>query len=149
MTRFLQWSSRAYETLLILYPRELRQEFGSDMALVFDEDVRWAYRTKGALGVIQVWWCAAVEIVRIAVPSHCTNPHVAVPAITFALSVAMTGTQASLAYRHSGFQKVLLREAIGYVVLLPSLAQSAIAFASVCLSRASQPVLLRLGARQE
>jgi hypothetical protein len=89
MTRWLRLSSRIYGGLLLLYPQELRRDFGAEMAAVFAEDLADAWRRQHSRGVFRVWWCSLCEVVRIAVPGHTENPAVMVPIGTFALSAVM------------------------------------------------------------
>ena len=147
MTSLLRWSSLTYRRLLILYPQDLRREFATEMALVFAEDVADAWREEGAVGVMKVWWYALAEFMRIGVPGQWANPYVAVPVIAFVLNVAMLGTEAGVASRHvpaTVLQGPLIGDAIARIVLLPSLAHAAVAFAVVRLSRSTPPISLLL-----
>jgi hypothetical protein len=148
MTTFLHWNSQAYNKLLIVFRRELRREFGMEMTLVFAEDLSDAWRKRGALGMIQVWWRAFAEVVSIALPDQCANSRVTVPVIAFGLSVAVRSAVTGFAIRHApatGLQgTLLLGETIRFFVLLPGLADAAVAFAVACLSKSKPPISLLL-----
>lgn len=66
----LDVSRKVYETSLVLYPEELREEFGEEMVEVFEEQVADAYQEHGVRGVLAVWWCAAREFIHIALASQ-------------------------------------------------------------------------------
>ena len=101
MTHALPLSSRIYARLLVLYPEDLRRDFGAEMALVFAEDLAAARREAGMRGVIRVWRCALGEFVRFALPGHASSPAVSVPAIWFALSSVIMSAEVAMALRHS------------------------------------------------
>src|SRR5205807_1636717 len=58
MTDALVLSSRLYRRMLILYPEDLRRDYGAEMALVFADDLAAARRERGMRGVVRVWRCA-------------------------------------------------------------------------------------------
>ncbi len=60
--------SRAYEVLLRLYPRPFRDEFASEMELLFDEQLDDA-RRDGYLAVAALWVRTCVDLV-VTVPQH-------------------------------------------------------------------------------
>ena len=68
-----------YQKLLLLYPQDLRREFGAEMTLAFAEDSR-------SLGNLRVWWCALRELLTVALPGQRSNRSVVVPALSFCLS---------------------------------------------------------------
>ncbi len=80
--RFLRWSLRAYRSLLILYPDDLRRDFGPDMLEAFEHDLCAAGSIKGA---IRVWRITLRESIRIGLPAWLQIPAVAVPAISAAM----------------------------------------------------------------
>jgi hypothetical protein len=84
MTGILRLSTRVYGGFLKLYPPDLRAEFGPEMRELFSEDLSDAWRSKGLIGVIGVWWCALCEILRIALPAQSSNPVFAVPVMAWA-----------------------------------------------------------------
>ena len=78
-------SSRWFRLTLALYPRELRERFGDEMELVFDELLADARRDGGVLGVLHVWRFAISELITVAVPSR-LGP-VAVPLLAFVVAL--------------------------------------------------------------
>ena len=101
MTTALPLSSRIYGRLLVLYPEELRRDFGAEMALVFADDLQAARREAGLRGALRVWRCALGEFVRLALPACASSPAVRVPAITFALFTTLMTGEMGLAIRHA------------------------------------------------
>ncbi len=144
MTGFLRWSSCTYEALLHLYPRELREEFGSEMTMVFADDLGDAWRKDRAAGAIRVWWYTLSEFVRIALPHQLSQLEATVAVVAFAWSLAMFAAEGCLAFRYLP-AALIPAEAMRHI-LLPSLAQATCAWAAVCLSRTDPPIsLLRQG----
>ena len=66
----LDVSHKAYEKSLLLYPNELRGDFGSEMIEVFDEQLWEAYARSGFVGLLRVWFSAAREFVTVAIPGR-------------------------------------------------------------------------------
>ncbi len=85
MTATLHWGLRAYERLLILYPEDLRRDFGADMMEAFDEDLAAA---RGIGGAFRVWRSTLREVLQIAVPAWLEIPTVAVPLLSAAFVAA-------------------------------------------------------------
>jgi hypothetical protein len=98
--RLLRFSSRIYEGMLLLYPSDLRHDFGLEMVEVFNEDVAEAWRTRGSAGVIRVWWCAVREVLTIAVPGLRSSPAFVVPAVAFAFEFISLGCDLAGAISH-------------------------------------------------
>jgi hypothetical protein len=82
----LDFSRKAYERSLILYPKELRGDFGSEMMEVFDEQLLEAYMRSGFSGLLRVWFRATKEIVTVALPGRFAERAVPVVAVTAALA---------------------------------------------------------------
>jgi hypothetical protein len=101
MTNVSSLSSRLYGRLLLLYPEDLRRDYGADMALVFGEDLHAARQEAGIWGAIRVWRCALAEFFRIALPGCASSPAVCVPAIWLAMSTVTLSAQLAMALRHS------------------------------------------------
>ncbi len=91
MTNAVPLRSRLYGRLLVLYPEDLRRDYGVEMALAFAEDLDTARRDAGLRGVIRVWRCALVEFMRFALPGCASSPAFRVPAISVAFSVGIMG----------------------------------------------------------
>jgi hypothetical protein len=64
------WNCRAYAALLLLYPPDLRRQFGAEMVEVFADQMRDACESSGWAGGISVWCCVAGEVVRTMLSSH-------------------------------------------------------------------------------
>lgn len=97
MTGVVDWSGRIYGRLLLLYPADLRRDFGAEMAFVFGEDLAAARREAGAAGVLRVWRNALREVLRIALPPLLARPIVAVPAVSFAVNFLWSSFEVLLA----------------------------------------------------
>jgi hypothetical protein len=65
-----QISSRVYSAVLLLYPRQLRREFGLEMVEVFSEQVCDARRSEGWPGELRIWGCVVHETVRTLALAH-------------------------------------------------------------------------------
>jgi hypothetical protein len=80
-------SRKLYATSLVLYPHELRREFGAEMVEVFDEQVSEAYSRSGFPGLLRVWFSATREFVTIALPGRLVERMVPIVAVTAALAL--------------------------------------------------------------
>ncbi|HEY7125929.1 MAG TPA: PP2C family serine/threonine-protein phosphatase [Ktedonobacterales bacterium] len=60
------FSLRLYRLLLLAYPRAFREEYGSEMALVFSDAYREASERHGTLGVVHLWNDVFVDVVKSA-----------------------------------------------------------------------------------
>jgi hypothetical protein len=81
----------------VLYPFELRRDFGSEMAAVFAEDLADACRAKSLSSVLAVWWRALLEILQIALPGRLTNRALVAPAVSVVIHLALVGGFLALA----------------------------------------------------
>lgn len=141
----VHWSGRIYGRLLLLYPAELRREFGAEMAFVFGEDLAAARREAGAAGVFSVWCHTLRELLRIALPPLAAKPIVAVPALSFAVNFLWSSFElllASFAHpaRHRGAPPWYL---MLVCFVLTSLISAAIS-AAACIGR-KRPAITSLG----
>lgn len=105
-------STWAYRGILLLYPPDLRRDFGPEMTELFSEDLDDAWRSCGFGGALRVWWCALCEILRVALLGQRTNPGFVVPSIAFALNTVVVGAELVLSMMHAttgprGFPLVL------------------------------------------
>jgi len=82
----LDVSHKAYESSLVLYPRDFRCNFGKEMSEVFDEQTWEAYSRSGLFGLLRIWLSATREIITVAVPGRLAER--AVPIIGVAASLA-------------------------------------------------------------
>jgi hypothetical protein len=78
---------KIYSGMLLLYPADLRRDFGQEMIELFGEDLAEAWQSSGVAGLLRVWWCAVCEILRVAIPGQMENPAFVVPLIAFAFNV--------------------------------------------------------------
>jgi hypothetical protein len=147
MTGFLRWNAATYRKLLVFYPEDLRHEFAAEMTWAFAESAAEAWREKGAIGVIQVWWCVLHEALRIAVPYQFENSALAVPALAFAFGVGMFGAEMLLALRSgpAALDEDSMTAAFACHVLLPSAVLSLVGFTVALAARRNPPASLRLG----
>jgi hypothetical protein len=96
MTNSADWSAHLYGRLLLLYPDDLRRDFGAEMVLAFNDDMASARRDAGVRGVLRVWRCALGEVMRLALPAHLASPAVLVPALLLAFTFATIGFEIML-----------------------------------------------------
>jgi hypothetical protein len=120
-------SARIYGWLVDFYPEDLRRDFGEEMVLVFEEELRDA----GLAGAVRVWRRALVEFVRLALPNCVANPVLRVPAIMLAFCAFSMGTDLVLLYAKGA------RARFTFVALLPTLTSVIIPLAVMwaCRSR--------------
>jgi hypothetical protein len=111
-----------YRKLLLLYPRDLRLEFGAEMTLAFAEDIQ-------NMGKLRAWWCALSELVTVALPGQVSNRSVLVPALAFVFVASTQSAELCLAlHQVTRVEASLLFDAIRLVVLLPSFLSACVAF---------------------
>jgi hypothetical protein len=79
-------SCRAYGALLALYPKEFRERFGSEMRLVFADQLRGELRVHGFRGVLRVWRTAFAEILTAAAPLQLRSSAVIAAALSILIS---------------------------------------------------------------
>jgi hypothetical protein len=70
MTPAIRLSCRVYAALLLLYPSDLRREFGEEMIEVFTDQMRDACESRGWAGGMSVLRCVSEEALRTVVCSH-------------------------------------------------------------------------------
>jgi hypothetical protein len=145
----LAFSRWAYQTLLFAYPRELRVEFGEEMALAFEDDIAAGWREQRVTGIATVWLCALRELFTVALLERFSEPRVLVPALSFAFSLCVQGTELGLALlqtlgRAHGALPPALPQLILGIVFYPSVACGFVASIVHALAEHSRLVLLRL-----
>src|SRR5580700_7565128 len=86
--RILDWSLRAYRRLLVLYPANLRRDFGAEMLEAFEHDLSSECAMHGIKGAIRVWRITLRETLRIGLPAWLDIPAVAVPVISSTIAIA-------------------------------------------------------------
>ncbi len=89
MSWFVRSSSVVYRGVLVIYPFDLRNKYGAEMAGVFTEDLADAWRTHRIAPVARVWWHALSEILAIAIPGRLADRALLAPAISVALHLAL------------------------------------------------------------
>lgn len=85
----LEASHKVYERFLVLYPSDLRRDFGAEMIEVFDEQVSEAYSRRGFPGLLRVWFNAAQEFIAVALPSRLAERVVPIAGVTATLALMM------------------------------------------------------------
>ena len=83
----LEVSRKVYATSLVLYPKELWREFGTEMVEVFGEQVSEAYSRRGFPGLLRVWIRAIREFFTVAIPGRLAERMVPIVAVTAALAL--------------------------------------------------------------
>jgi hypothetical protein len=110
-----------YQKLLLLYPQDLRRQFGAEMTLAFADDIK-------IMGAHRVWWCAVRELVTVALPGQRSNPSVLVPALSFALCAVTQSAELWIgSHRGGSVEYPPLVDSI-VLVFLPSLLNAFVAF---------------------
>lgn len=71
--RWIENSRKAYTTLLNLYPKEHRSDYGTSMQQVFTDQCRNAYQQNGALGIILLWLRILPDLGYTALVEHTTS----------------------------------------------------------------------------
>jgi len=118
-----------YERLLLLYPRDLRCEFGSEMILAFADDLEAAWGDARIAGVAQIWWYALREMLTVALPAQRSNPCVLVPALSFVVVASTQSAELYLAYHQiARIDASWVSDSIRFAVLLPSLLSGCVGF---------------------
>lgn len=79
MNRMLHASVSLYKALLVLYPPEVRNRFGSEMAETFAQQLTDAWAEERASGVLKVWALALPELFWIALAGQVLRPAIALP----------------------------------------------------------------------
>src|ERR1017187_436713 len=70
MSKILQHLSDCYRAMLWLYPSDLREAYGKDMANVFEQLLRTEWMRRGTRGVAATSCRAMGELFTVAVPGH-------------------------------------------------------------------------------
>jgi hypothetical protein len=68
--RSVEFSVRVYEMLVKAYPASFRREYGDEMTLVFREQMRDAWRERGAAGVAMAWFRVLGDLACTAPEEH-------------------------------------------------------------------------------
>jgi hypothetical protein len=79
----------AYRAMLWLYPRELRGTYGSEMALVFEQQLRTEWARRGMRGVLAASSSAIREVVTIAIPGRLLSERIIAPGASLVITSAL------------------------------------------------------------
>jgi hypothetical protein len=127
-----------FQKMLLLYPQDLRREFGAEMTLAFAEDIQ-------NMGYLRVWWCAMRELLTVALPGQISNRSVLVPALSFVTSALTESAELCIGIHQAPRTDVaMLPEQILLVVLLPSLLNAFVAFVVTRFYARCSFIMLRL-----
>jgi len=109
-----------FEKLLLLYPEDLRRDFGAEMTLAFADDIE-------IMGARRVWWCALRELLTVALPAQRSNRSVLVPALSFALCAVTQSAELWIGMHQAHAMDLPLAGCVVYI-FLPSLSNAVVAF---------------------
>ncbi|HTW64327.1 MAG TPA: hypothetical protein VME17_06905 [Bryobacteraceae bacterium] len=144
MREVLARSIRIYEQLLLLYPEELRRDFGEEMVLAFADDLQQAWGDARMAGVAQIWWYALRELITVALPGQRSSPYVLSPALAF-LTTAMSESAIVWIGTHQIAHVPEAQVAAMWIsVLLASSMNAFVAFVVTCFYSRSSINVLRL-----
>jgi hypothetical protein len=90
VNRFVRLSSHIYSRILVLYPADLRREFGDEMTDVFAQDLAEMWHSRRLVGVLNVWRRALCELTSIAAPAGIATSTVIATTISFFWAVIVT-----------------------------------------------------------
>lgn len=60
------WSTRLFQTLLILYPRSFRRDYSREMTLVFRDTCRQTIYRQGTTGLLELWLTTLLDLFSTA-----------------------------------------------------------------------------------
>ena len=87
VSAILEASRKVYQMSLVLYPSELRREFGAEMVEVFEKQLSEAWSRTGCSGLIRVWFSATREFATVALPARLAERMIPIVAITAAMAL--------------------------------------------------------------
>ena len=90
MERIIHVSVGVYQRLVLVYPRELRARFSTDMAEVFEDQLHDASAQRGAAGIVVLWCCALVEFITVGVPERLKSNLIIAGGLSLVLSSLIT-----------------------------------------------------------
>ena len=85
----LEVSHKIYERTLVIYPSELRRDFGTEMIEVFDQQLSEAFSRSGFPGVLRVWYTATREFITVALPGRLIGRLVPIVGVMATLALMM------------------------------------------------------------
>jgi hypothetical protein len=77
-------SNEAFRRLMILYPSDLRHEFGDDLLEVFSQQIETAWEENAWRGIAGTWLTVLADYSAIALP--CLAARLVVPVLTAVIS---------------------------------------------------------------
>jgi len=77
-------SIEAFQRLVILYPLDLRREFGDDLVEVFSQQIETAWEENAWRGIAGAWLNVLADYAAVALP--CLAARLAVPVLTAVIS---------------------------------------------------------------
>lgn len=86
MNPLLRWNCVVYQTLLALYPPEVRGRFGEEMADTFTRQLVDAWAEERTTGILRVWAIVLPEFFLIAAPGQLLRPALMLPAAAVLVS---------------------------------------------------------------
>lgn len=89
MTRFIEFSCSVYRALLSLYPPDVNQRFGIQMADTFAQQLTDAWQDRRLPGVLEVWSLTLPEFLLIALPRQIARPILVLPIVSLASTSAI------------------------------------------------------------
>lgn len=89
LTTVVRASCSVYCFLLPLYPSTLRCQFGSEMADVFEQQIRGECEQRGFSGVVHVWSCVAAEVIENALPREFHWARIGIPIASLLASLVL------------------------------------------------------------
>ena len=148
MSPFLRWSLRVYSSLLILYPDDLRRDFGPEMLEAFMQDLSVECAARSVNGAIRVWRITLRELIQIGFPAWMQIPAVTVPAISSAMAIVwqlplliMTIRRAHLSLHYSNAAS---RYALAEIAICAALT-ALTSFVAVCRWKRASLIFLDIG----
>lgn len=135
MTRFVSASAAVYRRLLRLCPRELRDEYGNEMTLVFADDLADSWERSGPTAAFRLCVHAAAELAGLAL-SNALSIHGLLTAIIASALTMFCFTLELAAARAHGPTPISTAPAYVsvIVVLIPGLAAALVAFIAARLA---------------
>jgi hypothetical protein len=90
MNLVVRVSAWAYRNLLLVYPRDLRDRFGVDMAEVFEDLLCEAAERGGPRGIVVLWYTILIELAAVAIPARLQPNLIIAGGLSFVLSSLIT-----------------------------------------------------------
>jgi hypothetical protein len=115
LPRGVERSVKLYESLVRVYPASFRRKFGGEMVLVFRDLTEEAWRRRGRIGLLIVWFRVMADLVRSAPKEHVSSWITDEGGMAMKFNSLLTRRFSSDESDHRLGQIV----ALGYAVLIP------------------------------